>query len=59
MSDHDDDHSHDHDHTHPPSEMELKVKALESLLVEKGLVTTAALDALIDTYEHEIGPRNG
>ncbi|MGA0382875.1 MAG: nitrile hydratase subunit alpha [Arenicellales bacterium] len=59
MSYHDDDHSHDHDHTHPPSEMELKVKALESLLVEKGLVTTAALDALIDTYEHEIGPRNG
>ena len=59
MSDHDDDHPHDHDHTHPPSEMELKVKALESLLVEKGLVTTAALDALIDTYEHEIGPRNG
>ena len=59
MSDHDDDHSHDHDHTHPPSEMELKVKALESLLVEKGLVTTAALDALIETYEHEVGPRNG
>lgn len=59
MSDHDDDHSHDHDHTDPPSEMELKVKALESLLVEKGLVTTAALDALIETYEHEVGPRNG
>src|SRR5439155_18714287 len=37
----------------------LRVKALESLLVEKGLVDPAALDALIDTYEHKIGPRNG
>jgi hypothetical protein len=36
----------------------LRVKALESLLVEKGLVDPAALDALIDTYEHKIGPRN-
>jgi nitrile hydratase len=35
------------------------VKSLESLLVEKGLVDPAALDALIDTYEHKIGPRNG
>jgi nitrile hydratase len=37
----------------------LRVKALESLLVEKGLVDRAALDTLIDTYEHKIGPRNG
>ena len=37
----------------------LRVKALESLLVEKGLVDPAALDALIDTYEHKVGPRNG
>jgi nitrile hydratase subunit alpha len=37
----------------------LRVKALESLLVEKGLVDRAALDALIDTYEHKVGPRNG
>jgi nitrile hydratase len=37
----------------------LKVKALESLLVEKGLVDPAALDALIDTYENKVGPRNG
>jgi nitrile hydratase len=37
----------------------LRVKALESLLVEKGLVDRAALDALVDTYEHKIGPRNG
>ena len=46
-------------HTAPPSEMELKVKALESLLVEKGLVDTAALDELIDTYENRVGPKNG
>jgi len=39
--------------------MTLRVKALESLLVEKGIVDPAALDALIDAYEHKIGPRNG
>ena len=39
--------------------MALRVKALESLLVEKGLVDPAALDAIIDTYEHKVGPRNG
>ena len=39
--------------------MALRVKALESLLVEKGLIDRAALDAVIDTYEHKIGPRNG
>ncbi len=42
-----------------PSDPSLRVKALESLLVEKGLVDPAALDALIDTYEHKVGPRNG
>ena len=54
-------HAHDHDHDHQvvPSDPALRVKALESLLVEKGLVDRAALDALIDTYEHKIGPRNG
>ena len=46
-------------HTAPPSEIELKVKALESLLVEKGLVDPAALDELIDTYENHVGPKNG
>ena len=51
--------SKDHDHTEPPSDLALRVKALESLLVEKGLVDPAALDVLIDTYEHKIGPRNG
>ncbi|MEC9329562.1 MAG: nitrile hydratase subunit alpha [Pseudomonadota bacterium] len=50
---------HSHDHTDPPSDLVLKVKALESLLVEKGLVDPAALDALIDTYENKVGPRNG
>src|SRR6202007_2336766 len=53
------DHSHDHDHQVVPSDPTLRVKALESLLVEKGLVDPAALDALIDTYEHKTGPRNG
>ena len=50
---------HDHDHTEPPSDLELRVKALASLLVERGLVDPAALDALIDTYENKVGPRNG
>ncbi|HXP89034.1 MAG TPA: nitrile hydratase subunit alpha [Bryobacteraceae bacterium] len=50
---------HDHDHQAPPSDPALRVKALESLLVEKGLVDPAALDALIDTYQHKVGPRNG
>ena len=50
---------HDHDHSAPPSDTALRVKALESLLVEKGLVDPAALDALIDTYENKVGPRNG
>src|ERR1700745_2362775 len=48
-----------HGHHAVPSDLALRVKALESLLVEKGLVDPAALDALIDTYEHKIGPRNG
>jgi nitrile hydratase len=39
--------------------MELRVKALESLMVEKGLVDPAALDAIVDTFENKIGPRNG
>jgi nitrile hydratase len=53
------DHDHQHDHQVVPSDLTLRVKALESLLVEKGLVDPAALDALIDTYEHKVGPRNG
>ena len=53
------DHDHDHGHQTVPSDVALRVKSLESLLVEKGLVDPAALDALVDTYEHKIGPRNG
>jgi nitrile hydratase subunit alpha len=53
------DHEHGHDHQAVPSDLTLRVKSLESLLVEKGLVDRAALDALIDTYEHKVGPRNG
>jgi nitrile hydratase subunit alpha len=52
-------HHHEHEHTEPPSEVALRVQALESLLIEKGLVEPAALDLLIDTYETKIGPRNG
>ncbi len=50
---------HQHEHSLVPSDPALRVKSLESLLVEKGLVDPAALDALVDTYEHKIGPRNG
>ncbi|MFY0682728.1 MAG: nitrile hydratase subunit alpha [Thalassovita sp.] len=55
------DHGHDPDHPHSllPSDPELRVRALESLLVEKGLVDPDTLSALIDTYETKIGPRNG
>ncbi|MGC1258277.1 MAG: nitrile hydratase subunit alpha [Candidatus Acidiferrales bacterium] len=52
-------HDHEHDHQVVPSDPALRVKALESLLVEKGLVDRAALDAIVDAYEHKIGPRNG
>jgi nitrile hydratase len=48
-----------HDHTEIPSDPALRVKALESLLVEKGLVDPVALDVLVDTYENKVGPRNG
>src|SRR6516162_2979560 len=51
--------AHQHEHQAVPSDPALRVKALESLLVEKGLVDRAALDALVDAYEHKIGPRNG
>jgi nitrile hydratase subunit alpha len=51
--------AHAHDHQALPSEPALRVKSLESLLVEKGLVDPAALDAVVDTYEHKVGPRNG
>src|ERR1700674_2014902 len=50
---------HGHEHQAVPSDLTLRVKSLESLLVEKGLVDRAAVDTLIDAYEHKIGPRNG
>ncbi len=55
-------HAHDdpaHPHNAPLSDVQLRVRALESLLAEKGLVDPAALDELIDTYETRVGPRNG
>ncbi|MEO9527966.1 MAG: nitrile hydratase subunit alpha, partial [Roseibium sp.] len=51
---------HDHDHDHSDlSEIELRVRALETLLSEKGYIDPPALDALIETYETKIGPKNG
>ena len=49
---------HDHDHSHL-DEMDLRVRALETVLVEKGYIDPAALDVLVDTYQTKIGPRNG
>jgi nitrile hydratase len=58
---HDTHDTHDHDHPHSllPPDPALRIKALESLLVDKGLIDPAALDEIIDTYENRIGPRNG
>jgi nitrile hydratase subunit alpha len=70
---HEHEHEHHHHHHHdddddvqehrahdaPLTDVELRVRALESLLVDKGLVDPKALDALIDTYETKVGPRNG
>ena len=52
-------HSHDHAHSHLPSDPELRVKAVETLLLNKGLIDSKTLDELIDTYENRIGPKNG
>lgn len=54
-----DHHDHDHPHTLLPSDPALRIKALETLLTRKGLIDPAAIDAIIDTYENKIGPRNG
>src|ERR687894_154255 len=56
------DHHHHHGHSHEGSELsdiELRVRALESILVEKGYVDPDALDVLVETYETKVGPRNG
>ena len=51
--------SHDHPHSLLPSDPALRVQALETLLVEKGLIDAASIDEIIDTYENKIGPQNG
>jgi nitrile hydratase len=53
------DHGHDHDHGSELSEMQLRVRALESILTEKGYIDPKALDLLIETYEVKVGPHNG
>jgi nitrile hydratase subunit alpha len=50
--------AHDHDHSHL-SETELRVRALETVLLEKGYIDSAAIDLVIQKYEQKIGPRNG
>jgi len=60
-SDHGHDHHHDHDHGEfsELDEMDVRVRALETLLTEKGYIDPAALDEIIDTYQTRVGPRNG
>ena len=53
------DHKHEDAHSHLPSDPELRVKAIETLLLRKGLIDSETLDELIDTYENKIGPQNG
>jgi nitrile hydratase len=57
--DHHDHHEHDHDEGSALSPIALRVKALESLLVEKGYIDPQALDVIVETYETKVGPRNG
>jgi len=56
---HDHDHDHDHDHGSELSETQLRVRALETVLAEKGYIDPAALDAIIEAYETKIGPHVG
>ncbi|HMN73089.1 MAG TPA: nitrile hydratase subunit alpha [Rhodoblastus sp.] len=57
---HDHEHGHDHDHEFSElSDVALRVRALETVLAEKGLIDPAALDVIVDTYETRVGPRNG
>jgi len=53
------DHEHDHDHGSELSEMQLRVRALETVLTEKGYIDPAAIDRIIEAYETKIGPHNG
>jgi nitrile hydratase subunit alpha len=59
MAAHDHEHGHDHDHGSELSDTQLRVRALETILTEKGYVDPAALDAIVEAYETKIGPRNG
>ena len=56
---HAEEHADEHEHQTVPSDLTLRVKALESLLVEKGLVDPAALDALVEIVERKVGPHDG
>jgi len=58
-ADHEHAHGHDHIHENSYDPMTARVRALETILVEKGLVDPAAVDAIIETYESEVGPQNG
>jgi nitrile hydratase len=51
--------SEHHHHPRPESDVELRARALEALLVERGLVSTDAIDAVVELYEHDVGPQNG
>ena len=57
MSEHD--HDHEHDEFDDPTDDEVRAKAVESLLAEKGLLSTDAVDKIVDQYENDIGPMNG
>ncbi|MBC7281181.1 nitrile hydratase subunit alpha [Hoeflea sp.] len=56
---HDHDHPHDHHHDNDLDPFAARVKALETVLTQKGLIDPAAVDAIVETYEHKVGPRNG
>jgi nitrile hydratase len=58
-SSHDKGHEHHHEHGSELSETQLRVRALETVLTEKGYIEPAAIDAIIEAYETKIGPRNG
>jgi nitrile hydratase len=59
MAAHDHEHGHEHDHGSELSDTQLRVRALETILTEKGYVDPAALDAIVEAYETKIGPHNG
>jgi nitrile hydratase subunit alpha len=59
LNDHHDDHNHHHEHDNRYTDMQARVRALETLLTEKGLIDPGAIDVIVETYETKIGPRNG